>query len=163
MSEFDKNIHIHYGPSQDEAQHTELHREADSLGKYALELRLYSDEGMLKQNVKEFVNEFMRTSASECFNHGADLIGHIKSFVKVGDKSILFSMVDDRIPTNIQDQVQVMMFSEAELVLHVIVHGIWDDTVRECTLRILPEIAQKWGIKYDVLADHTSDSRHHCQ
>ena len=153
----------HHHGGMDSGLHAELHREADGLGKYALELEIHSEEGLPKQTVRDFTDELLRASASECFARGADLIGHIKAFVKVGDQSLLFSMVDDRIPVKVQDHLPCDTIRDAELVLHVIVHGIWDDTVRECTLKVLPELAGKWRVPYTVKADHRSGAEHpHC-
>ena len=53
-----------------------------------------------------------------------------------------------------KDAVTVDTIEDAILVLHIIVHGIWDDKIRELTLPLIPEICKKWGIEYKILADY---------
>lgn len=150
------NIHVHDDDPAEEGSrlHLEIHRAVDELGKYAIEMRIQSEEGIPKESLKGFVDDLMRASTEECFEHGADLIGHVKSFVKVGDDSIMCSMVDISKPTNIQDNISDTVIHDALFVLHVIVHGIWDDEIRHSTLEVLPDVAKKWGIEYTVLADY---------
>ncbi len=133
--------------------HLEIHRAVDELGKYAIELDIHSDAGIPKVTVTEFVDDLMRVSTQACLDAGADLIGHIKSFVKVGEQSIMFSMVHPEIPTVIQDQVDGDVVNDALFVMHLIVHGIWDDVIRDCTLGVLPVMAEKWCIPYTIRAD----------
>lgn len=147
--------HHHDDPADEASQlHLEIHRAVDELGKYAIELDIVSAEPIPKDTLVKFVDDLMRTATDECLEHGADLIGHIKSFLKIGDESIMFSMVHPEIPTVIQDNTTVGSVREALLVMHIIVHGIWDDVIRECTLEVLPGVAEKWRIPYSIHADY---------
>ncbi|MDO5862328.1 MAG: hypothetical protein Q4Q58_06025, partial [Thermoplasmata archaeon] len=147
--------HDHDNPVEEGSDlHLEIHRAVDELGKYAIELEIKSEAGIPKEDVKGFIDDIMRTATAECFEHGADLIGHIKSFLKVGEESIMCSMVNPDIPTRVQDNVSSDTVTDAVFVLHVIVHGIWDDVIRDCTLEVLPGVAEKWGIPYTVMADY---------
>ena len=141
----DKMPHNDNNPVEEGSKlHLEIHRAVDELGKYAIELDIHNKE-LSKETIKGFIDEMMRQSADDCFRHGADLIGHIKAFYKidnVNDHTIMFSMVDPSRPTNIQDQIPGETVIGGLFVLHVIVHGIWDDVIRECTLEVLPEIAK---------------------
>ncbi|MDR1405287.1 MAG: hypothetical protein LBJ20_06985 [Candidatus Methanoplasma sp.] len=38
--------------------------------------------------------------------------------------------------------------------MHIIVHGIWDDEVREHTLEVLPEIFSRHGMPFRLVADY---------
>lgn len=134
--------------------HLEMHRMVDELGKYAIEMEIKSEEGLKKSDLIGFIEDMMHASASDCFRHGADLIGHIKSFLKVGEQSVMCSMVDESIPIRVQDHIQADVIYDGIFVLHVIVHGIWDDVIRECTLEVLPGIAKKWGVPYRIMADY---------
>lgn len=133
--------------------HLEIHRAVDELGKYAIELNVSDPAGISKERLVGFMDEMMRQATEDCFRHGADLIGHIKGFVKKGNDTIMFSMVDPSIPTNIQDHIPEDSLTECLAVMHVIVHGIWDDVIRECVLETLPGIASKWSIPYTIRAD----------
>jgi len=137
------------------ALHLEIHRAVDELGKYALELEIKAKGGISKDRMKQFIDDIMRTPTLACLDNGADIIGHVKSFLIVGDKgNMMSSIVDERRPTKIKDAVTVDTIEDAILVLHIIVHGIWDDKIRELTLPLIPEICKKWGIEYKILADY---------
>ena len=139
------------------ALHLEIHRSVDELGKYALEMEIDCG-GRPKDDIKGFVEELMRTATSQCMNNGADLVGHVKSFLIVGkdgeDGNMMSSIVDLSRPTKMQDHIKVDTIGDAIFVLHVIVHGIWDDKIRGLTLEILPGICEKWKVKYKILADY---------
>ena len=137
------------------ALHLEIHRAVDELGKYAIELELMPKEGISKEKIKEFIDEVMRKPTLACLENGADIIGHVKSMLIVGDKgSIMSSIVDENRPTKMTDAVEVDVIDDAILVLHIIVHGLWDDKIRELTLPLIEEVCAKWGIGYKILADY---------
>jgi hypothetical protein len=137
------------------ALHLEIHRAVDELGKYAIELELMPKDGISKDRIKEFIDEVMRKPTLACLENGADIIGHVKSMLIVGDKgSIMSSIVDENRPTKMTDAVEVDVIDDAILVLHIIVHGLWDDKIRELTLPLIEEVCAKWGIGYKILADY---------
>jgi len=45
-------------------------------------------------------------------------------------------------------------FKEAEVILHVIVHGIWDDKVRDATRAGIQKVIKKYGLELEVLQDY---------
>ncbi len=137
------------------ALHLEIHRAVDELGKYALELELKSKDGISKDDIKGFIDEIMRKPTEACLANGADIIGHVKSFLIVeGHGNIMSSMVDERKPIKIKDFVDVDKIEDCILVLHIIVHGIWDNEIRELTLPFLDDICKKWGLEYRIMADY---------
>jgi hypothetical protein len=124
------------------------------LGKYAIEIDIESEKGIPTETIKKIIEETMRESTLNCLRHGADLIGHTKSFLLTDDGSIMSSLLDERTPIKIKDSVNGDEIRNAKYILHVIVHGIWDDKVRENTLEVLPGIFKKWGVPYKVVADY---------
>ncbi len=137
------------------ALHLEIHRAVDELGKYAIELELMPKDGISKDRIKEFIDEVMRKPTLACLENGADIIGHVKSMLIVGDKgSIMSSIVDENRPSKMTDAVETDVIDDAILVLHIIVHGLWDDKIRELTLPLIEEVCAKWGIGYKILADY---------
>jgi hypothetical protein len=44
-------------------------------------------------------------------------------------------------------------FQDAELTMHVIVHGIWDPEVREQSLEAIEKVFRKYGLTYEVVKD----------
>jgi len=134
--------------------HLEIHRAVDELGKYAIELRIKSQRGIPKKDILGFIEDLMRTATRNCLDHGADLVGHVKSILISEDGSIMSSIVDYDVPTKFKDDLQSDMIYEAILTLHVIVHGIWDDVIRDHTKEALPRVAKKWKIPYEIIADY---------
>jgi hypothetical protein len=139
------------------ALHLEIHRSVDELGKYAIEMEIDCN-GRPKEDIKGFVEELMKTATVQCMENGADLVGHVKSFLIVGkdgaDGNMMSSIVDVARPIKMQDHIKVDKIDDAILVLHVIVHGIWDDKIRALTLEVLPGICKKWNVDYKILADY---------
>jgi hypothetical protein len=81
--------------------------------------------------------------------------GYARTIEICGDKgSIMSSIVDENRPTKMTDAVEVDVIDDAILVLHIIVHGLWDDKIRELTLPLIEEVCAKWGIGYKILADY---------
>ncbi len=137
------------------ALHLEIHRAVDELGKYALELELIPENPLSKDDFKKFIDEIMRKPTMACLENGADIIGHVKSMLIVGDHgSIMSSIVDENKPTKMTDAVEIDTIDDAILVLHIIVHGIWDDEIRKLTLPLIEEICSQWEMEYKILADY---------
>lgn len=137
------------------ALHLEIHRAMDELGKYAVEIKLISKDGLDKKHLLDFIDEIMRKPTKACLDNGADIIGHIKSFLIVDkEEYIMSSIVDYNKPTNIKDYVKRKKVFDAFLVLHFIVHGIWDDKIRDLTVPVIPELCKKWNIDFKIVADY---------
>jgi hypothetical protein len=134
--------------------HLEIHRAVDELGKYAIDIYVASPAGIKKDTVIAFIDELMRNVTKSCMDNGADLVGHVKSIFFNDDGNIMSSIVDHRAPTSVKDSLDADMVFEAKFMLHVIVHGIWDDRVRESVLDVLDDAFRKWNIPYEVTADH---------
>ncbi|MDR0778185.1 MAG: hypothetical protein LBE48_01930 [Methanomassiliicoccaceae archaeon] len=139
--------------------HLEIHRAVDELGKYAIDIDIMSAKGLSKDNVLKFIDDLMVTVTKSCMDNGADLVGHVKSFFSNDDGSIMSSIVDHRAPTRIKDSMSSDKIYKARFMLHIIVHGIWDDRVRESVLDVLDGIFQKWNVPYEVTADHSDVER----
>lgn len=134
--------------------HLELHRAADELGKYAIDIQITSKMGIPKERMKNFIEDIMYTATMNCLNNGADIIGHTKSFLICDDGNIMSSLVDETKPVKIKDSLGSDVIYDAKFILHVIVHGIWDDRVRELTLEVLPGVCERWEMPYKVIADY---------
>ncbi|MDR0887723.1 MAG: hypothetical protein LBM39_00850 [Candidatus Methanoplasma sp.] len=147
----EEDTHTH---DDHESLHLELHRAVDELGKYAIEIDIVSETGIPKETIRNVIEETMRSSTENCLHHGADLIGHTKSFLYTDNGSIMSSLLDERTPIRVKDNVIGDEIKSAKYILHVIVHGIWDDKVRENTLEVLPGIFEKWNVPYKVVADY---------
>ncbi|MDD2533053.1 MAG: hypothetical protein PHX42_05925 [Candidatus Methanomethylophilaceae archaeon] len=151
----DDHDHDHDDPTVEGSRlHLEIHRAVDELGKYAIEIRMKSQRGISKKDVLGFIEDLMRAATKNCLDHGADMVGHVKSILISEDGSIMSSIVDYDAATKVKDDMGTDTVYEGVLTLHVILHGIWDDVIRDHTKEILPGVAKKWKIPYEIVADY---------
>ncbi|MGE4275278.1 MAG: hypothetical protein AB7E27_04335 [Candidatus Methanomethylophilaceae archaeon] len=134
--------------------HLEMHRAIDQLGKYAIKLQLDFGAGVSKEELKSLINDVMKATTDRCMQHGADIIGHVKSFLVTPEGNLMSSIVEHGQDASMKDGLQTDSIQMAEFVLHVIVHGIWDDEVREQTLEVLEEVLPQHGASYEILEDY---------
>ena len=137
-----------------EKLHLEIHRAVDELGKYAINIDIDAPKGLTKRTVLGFIDDLMTSVTKNCMDNGADLVGHVKSFFSNGDGSIMSSIVDHRMLTRIKDALNAETIYKANFMMHIIVHGIWDDHVRESALDVLDVTFKKWKVPYKVTADY---------
>ena len=145
----------HFNPVEEGSDlHLEIHRAVDELGKYAVELELKANS-ISKDDLKKYIEEVMFCTTNNCMEHGADLVGHVKSYFTVdGCGSIMSSIVHEKKPIRMDDKLTIDKIDKGLFVFHVIVHGIWDDKIRDLTLEILPSVSKKWNVSYEILADY---------
>jgi hypothetical protein len=138
----------------DEDVHLAMHREADELGKFATQIRIHAPQAMSREEAAKALGELLSTITKLCMDHGADLVGHVKAFLKTTNGAMSASLIDLAKGPNItHDFGHDATFQEAELTLHVIVHGIWDPEVREQSLKAIESVFGKYGLKYEVIKD----------
>jgi hypothetical protein len=138
----------------DEELHLEMHRAADSLGKFATKMQIHVKKGMGPEDAKRFEDKLLLTVAADLFQNGADLIGHIKSFLHAPTGTLMASLVDTRIGVQLTSGLEHQKFQEAEVTLHVIVHGLWDPDVRDVSNKSIEKVCHEMGIEYEVLQDY---------
>ncbi len=135
--------------------HLDLHRAVDELGKYAIVLKVKAENGATKKDIVRFINHIMKRSVQECMENGADIVGHVKSFLYCDEGNIMGSIVDAaQDSVALKDSLPVDSLKEFEFTMHVIVHGIWDDVVRDLTRSILPEVFADHDMDFEILDDH---------
>jgi len=144
----------HHSGSARDRLHLEIHRAVDELGKYAINIDINAPKGLSKDTVLGFINDLMTSVTKNCMANGADLVGHVKSFFSNADGSIMSSIVDHRMPTRIKDSLKADKIYNANFMMHIIVHGIWDDNVRKSALDVLDSVFRKWKVPYEVTKDH---------
>ncbi len=139
---------------EDEALHLELHRAADELGKFAARLRIHDAKGISPDMAKKFMESLLVAVTKECFADGADLIGHVKAFMHTDTGTLMASLVDLKVGVQLTSGLEERSFNEAEVTLHVIVHGIWDDKVKEASRRGIRKAIKKFNLDLEVLQDY---------
>lgn len=131
------------------------HRASDELGKFSMWLRLYIKEPLDAEGSEAMVLDLMSGITKECFAHGADMIGHIKSFLTSEEGStISVSLIDLDIPPTVMNRFDGTLMRRGELIVHVIVHGMWDPQVREASLEFTKRFMAEKGIDYEVINDY---------
>ena len=135
--------------------HLAMHREADELGKFASHLDISSTRPMTQEEVVRFLDELLYQITKECMEHGADLVGHVKAFLRSESGGMSASLIDINKRSNVtHDFSHGATFQEGDLTLHVIVHGIWDDGVKDCSLAAMARGFEQFEIKYEILKFH---------
>lgn len=130
------------------------HRASDELGKFSMWIRLYIKDPLDGKGSEKMVLDLMNGITEECFARGADMIGHIKSFLTAeGGSTISVSLIDLDIPPTVQNRFDGTMMMRGELIVHVIVHGLWDPQVRETSLEFTKGFMSQRGIDYEVIND----------
>lgn len=144
----------HHSKEEDEELHLEMHRAADELGKFAAKMRIRDPKGISPVKAKKFMGSLLVTVTKECFSVGADLIGHVKAFMHTPDGTLMGSLVDLEVGVQLTSGLSENKFKEAEVILHVIVHGIWDDKVRDATRVGIQKVIKQYGLELEVLQDY---------
>lgn len=130
------------------------HRATDELGKFSMWLRLYIPEALDAKQTEDMVLDLLDRITKECFRQGADMIGHIKSFLTAEDGSTLsISLIDPDIPPTVQNRFDLARMNRGELIVHVIVHGMWDPQVRATSLDVTKAFMTERGIAYEIVND----------
>jgi hypothetical protein len=139
----------------DEDIHLAMHREADELGKFATQLEVHSPTAVSREQAAKFLDELLVQVTKGCMEHGADLVGHVKAFLKAPNGAMSASLIDLSKRSNVtHDFGAEEKFQDAELTLHVIVHGLWDPEVREQSLIAMDQVFKQFGLTYRVIKDY---------
>ncbi len=130
------------------------HRTSDELGKFSVWIRLYIADPLNSEQSEEMVISLMNDITGECFRKGADMIGHVKSFLTAeGGQTISVSLIDMDIGPTVQNRFDGTLMTRGELIVHVIMHGMWDPEVREISLNITKDFMAQRVIDYEVIND----------
>jgi len=117
-------------------------------------VRLYIKDPLDGKRSEEMVLDLMNGITKECFARGADMIGHVKSFLTAeGGSTISVSLIDLDIPPTVQNRFDGTKMMRGELIVHVIVHGLWDPQVRETSLEFTKGFMAERSIDYEVIND----------
>ncbi|MBN1110430.1 MAG: hypothetical protein JXA45_06705 [Methanomassiliicoccales archaeon] len=136
----------------DREMHMETHRALDELGKFSLHMKVDFGKGTPAEKAVSFVEDLLLRTTDSCLNHGADMVGHVKALMMVDEAStVVFSLIHQRMGVNITKRVNSNVIESAEVIVHVIVHGLWDPDVRELALEVLDEVANEHDVRFDII------------
>ena len=139
---------------KEEEMHLDMHRAADELGKFATRMHVHPHEPISKQRTKEFLNSLLMTVTTDCMNHGADMIGHVKSFINATAGTLMGSLVDLSVGVVITDGMEDEPIDEMDVILHVIVHGIWDPVVRDVSMDSIGRVCREFDAEFEIVQDY---------
>jgi hypothetical protein len=138
----------------DEELHLEMHRAADELGKFSIQMKVHMKRPMDRETAGKFLDYLLVQITEECFRDGADLIGHVKAFLEPAAGGTLgASLVDFKVGTQLSNGLTGPV-SDADLTIHVIVHGLWDPDVRHASLEMIEKVMAEKDIKFEVIKDY---------
>jgi len=134
----------------------DMHRSIDSLGKFSVTLKIDTERKMSSGELCGLLERIMLDVTKACFDKGADMIGHVKSCAHNADDemnicSANLTSFKKGVMTN--DMMHGNAFSGGYIMLHVIVHGLWDPQVREISLAAIKELMSSRGLEYRVMRD----------
>ncbi|HSV42863.1 MAG TPA: hypothetical protein VLH13_05580 [Methanomassiliicoccales archaeon] len=139
----------------DEELHIDMHRMVDELGKFSIHMTIRPRKVMDRATAETFSKELLTDITKECMHDGADLVGHVKSFLmSEHGTSLGASLIHLDIPININNSIDDRGLMVGDLTVHVIVHGIWDPDVKHASMETIESIMPKYGIDYVILQDY---------
>ncbi|MDR2866871.1 MAG: hypothetical protein LBV13_05690 [Methanomassiliicoccaceae archaeon] len=134
----------------------DMHRSIDELGKFSVTLKVDTERAMMSDDVCGFLSELMMNVTKACFNRGADMIGHVKSCAHNADddsKICTANLTSFRAGVRTNDMMSGDEFNSGYIMLHVIVHGLWDPEVREISLGVISDTMRSHDLEYRVMRD----------
>jgi hypothetical protein len=134
----------------------DMHRSIDELGKFSVTLKIDTERSMSSAEICALLEDMMMNVTKACFDAGADMIGHVKACAHNADdeKNICTAnLTSFRTGVRTNDMMSGTLFSEGYVMLHVIVHGLWDPQVREISLASINGLMGSYGLEYRVMRD----------
>ena len=145
---------------EDDELHLALHREADDLGKFATLMEIRSKEPLSRDDAARFLDELLTQVTRACFDRGADLVGHVKAFLRSPNGAMSASLIDLSKGATITNEFDMgERFVAAEITFHIIVHGIWDPEVRDVALKAIDRVCKSSDLDYRILKDYYSTEK----
>ena len=134
----------------------DMHRSIDSLGKFSVTLKVDTPRDLTSAEVCDLLDRMMIKVTKACFDKGADMIGHVKSCAHNADDELNICSANltsfkKGVMTN--DLMHGKKFNSGYIMLHVIVHGLWDPQVREISLAAIADLMGSDGLEYRVMRD----------
>jgi hypothetical protein len=134
----------------------DMHRSIDALGKFSVTLKIDTHREISSADVCGLLSDMMMTVTKACFEKGADMIGHVKSCAHNGgdEKNICTAnLTSFRKGVMTNDMMNGMSFNSGYIMLHVIVHGLWDPQVREISFAAIERLMGSLDLEYRVIRD----------
>jgi len=134
----------------------DMHRSIDELGKFSVTIKVDTERDMGSEEVCGLLEELMVSVTRACFDNGADMIGHVKSCAhndNTNTQICAANLTSFKTGVKIRDMMDGTMFNGGYIMLHVIVHGLWDPQVRDISLKEIQRTMSSRALEYRVMRD----------
>jgi hypothetical protein len=134
----------------------DMHRSIDELGKFSVTLKVDTQRDISPADLCALLEKMMLDVTKACFANGADMIGHVKSCAHNaddGDRMCAANLTSFKTGVKTNDMMSGTKFNCGYIMLHVIVHGLWDPQVREISLAEIEKLMSSYGLGYRVMRD----------
>lgn len=132
----------------------DMHRSIDQLGKFSMNLKIDSDRNVPDHEVETILTEILNRVGHACLDNGADMIGHIKSCAHGIDERVCSAnLTSFRVGVELENKLLGEGIDSGYIMLHVIVHGLWDPQVREISLKEIDRTMNEHGLSYRIIRD----------
>ena len=134
----------------------DMHRSIDELGKFSVTLKVDTERDIDPKDVCILLENMMTDVTKACFVNGADMIGHVKAcaYNPLDESRICTAnLTSFKTGVKVNDMMDGTKFSAGYIMLHVIVHGLWDPQVREISLKEIDRIMITNRLEYRVMRD----------
>ncbi len=133
----------------------EMHRSLDQLGKFSVTVTVDTERRLPDEEVEELLGKMLERVGRRCLDEGAGLIGHIKAYAQDrGEGMCSANLTSFRVGVESENRLGGEGWQEGDIMLHVIVHGLWDPEVRKLTLDELQGVMGEHGLRYRILRDY---------
>ncbi|MGE4274535.1 MAG: hypothetical protein AB7E27_00560 [Candidatus Methanomethylophilaceae archaeon] len=130
------------------------HRSIDQLGKFSVNLKIDTPRNVPDQEVADILTQLLNRVGHACLDNGADMIGHIKSCAHgIDDRMCSANLTSFRVGVELENKLQGEGIDSGYIMLHVIVHGLWDPQVRELSLEEIDRLMSDHGLGYRIIRD----------
>ncbi|MCL1905270.1 MAG: hypothetical protein FWG19_04015 [Methanomassiliicoccaceae archaeon] len=134
----------------------DMHRSIDELGKFSVTLKVDTERDLASGEVCGLLTKMMTNVTKACFDAGADMIGHVKSCAHNSESEnqiCTANLTSFKTGVRTNDMMSGTSFNSGYIMLHVIVHGLWDPQVREISLKAIEELMMHEKLEYRVMRD----------
>ncbi|MDD3399031.1 MAG: hypothetical protein PHW93_05485 [Candidatus Methanomethylophilaceae archaeon] len=132
----------------------DMHRSIDQLGKFSVNLKIDTGRNVPDQEVEAILTDILNRVGHACLDNGADMIGHIKSCAHGIDERVCSAnLTSFRVGVELENKLRGDGIDSGYIMLHVIVHGLWDPQVRDISLKEIDTIMHEHGLSYRIIRD----------
>ncbi|MCL2786063.1 MAG: hypothetical protein FWD81_02425 [Methanomassiliicoccaceae archaeon] len=132
----------------------DMHRSLDELGKFSVTIKVDTERDIPSDEICALLEKMMISVTKACFDNGADMIGHVKSCAHnagCDDKICSANLTSFKTGVRTNDMMCGTNFNGGYVMLHVIVHGLWDPQVMKISLTEIEKLMSSYDLEYRMM------------